>query len=72
MSQQSGEENWAQTAAVLGPPALQLALEVIRAVRTTNPGAITPAQWDELRGLFAETYEQRKNRIAAEMAAGQT
>lgn len=71
-SQTNEQQQWAQTAAVLGPPAMQLALEVIRTIRTTQPEIITPEQWDQLRQLVSEPYDERKARIEAEMrAAGQ-
>lgn len=72
MDSQTSGEAWAQIVATAGPPALALAMEILREARTNQPEIITPAQWDELRQMFAEPYDQRKERIRAAMqAAGQ-
>lgn len=62
-------EAWADIITVAGPPAFQLALEIIREIRTKQPEVIPPEQWDQLRQLVSEPYDERKARIEAEMRA---
>lgn len=58
-----------QLIAVAGPQVVGLMIDLFKTVKDKNPDAITPEQWTELRGMFSETYEERKARITQELKA---
>ena len=62
----------AQLIAASGPSVVQFLIENIRMIKDKSPESITPAQWEQLRDMFKETYEDRKARIEASLRqAGQ-